>query len=240
MPKALIKTLLKKGSSHKLCEDSFFHRIYNDKIFIATFDGCSGGIESHFASNLFKKILNKSIVNLINIDYVDTLSNEKLIKAIFQDFYILLKDIKSTLYLTNNELLSTIVFSMIDLSANETYILVSGDGVYSINKKIVRIEQDNTPDYISYHLDEEFSQIWNTFHFAYFKEEIKDILVSSDGIDSYNNTKNEIVTHIDSLILDENFIRSEMMLSRTYNILENKGFTHYDDLGIVRVLIINE
>ena len=237
MTKALIKTILKKGNSHKLCEDSFFYRIYNEKIFIATFDGCSSGTESHFASNLFKKILNKSIVSAINNDDI---YNVNLLKIIFHDFFNILKNIQNTLSLNVDELLSTIVFSMIDLKNNETYFLVSGDGIYSINKRITRIEQNNTPDYISYHLNQTFHDVWKTFHLSIFNEEIKDISVSSDGLDSYINNNNLEISHINSFLFDENFIKSEVMLSRVYNILENKGFTHYDDLSIVRVIISNE
>jgi hypothetical protein len=237
MSKALIKTLLKKGSSHKLCEDSFFYRIYNEKIFIATFDGCSSGKESHFASNLFKKIFNKSIISSINNDCINCLTNENLLKVIFHEFYIILKDIQQTLGLSNDEILSTIVFSMIDLKSNETYFLVSGDGMYSFNKILQKIDQNNTPDYISYHLQEDFEKVWKTFTIKFFNDKIFDISVSSDGLDSYNEIENIDISPIDSYLFQENFIKSEVMLSRVYNILENKGFSHYDDLSIVRVII---
>ena len=56
-----IREIVKIGSEHKQCEDSIFNMVKDDYIFMAVFDGCSGGVDSHFASNLFKKIMKKTI-----------------------------------------------------------------------------------------------------------------------------------------------------------------------------------
>jgi len=57
-----IYSVLKLGQFHPIfCEDFTFHSQLNeDWVMIAVMDGCSSGINSHFTSTLFGKILKKS------------------------------------------------------------------------------------------------------------------------------------------------------------------------------------
>ena len=54
-----IHTLLKRGFSHKdFCEDFLLCKALDEKYLLAgVFDGCSSGVDSHFASALFAKIV---------------------------------------------------------------------------------------------------------------------------------------------------------------------------------------
>ena len=68
----------------------------------------------------------------------------------------------------------------------------------------------------------------------------------SDGIesfkklneDNFNNwlTQDEHNFLVDKLLIDKKLLKSDAMLARKMNILENKGYNHFDDLSIIRII----
>ena len=228
----VIREILKIGSDHKQCEDSTFKMVMDDYVFMAIFDGCSGGVDSHFASSLFKKILRK----VIEESLVFKGTPNEISKIVLNKFFISLIAIKNILTLNLDEILSTIVFSITDLSTKESFIIVSGDGAYMINEELVEVDQNNQPDYIAYHLNKTFENVWSTFYTQNYSD-VDDISVVSDGIFTFKNEGIlSIEEPINSLLKEQKLIKSEAMLPRLCNILDRKGYYHYDDLSIVRLI----
>ena len=231
-----IREILRIGSDHKQCEDSTFRMVLDDYIFMATLDGCSGGVDSHFASSLFKKILRK----VIEESLVFKGSPEEICKIVLNKFFISLIAIKNILTLNLDEILSTIVFSITDFSTRMSFVVISGDGAYMVNDELYEVDQNNQPDYIAYHLNETFEKVWNTFYIMNH-ENVEDISVMSDGIFTFKNEGLiSLEEPMNSLLREQKILKSKAMLPRLCNILDKKGYYHYDDLSIVRLIFIED
>lgn len=233
----IIRQLLKIGLEHKLCEDALFF-IENEKyIFTSIFDGCSSGIESNFASNLFSKIFRTSINNIVDTNHINL---ESLNDEILRDVIFKLKQIKNLLNLSDYELLSTFIFLIFDKEKSELIITISGDGSYIINDELVTIDQNNQPNYLIYNINKIYNDIKKTFTISKYEGFVKNIAIMSDGIDSFKNSTNEFDNDlpVNKLLKENKLIKSEAMLSRILNILNKEGYYNFDDLSIVR--IINE
>jgi hypothetical protein len=237
MEKYVIKQLSRRGEEHRdFCEDSSLHLVIDNFIFSIVLDGCSSGYESHFASTLFKKIFKSILRN------TDQLSNDKEINVyhLIERFYNRLISIVDKLELSIDEILSTIVLSCTDIKTKSSYAIIIGDGVISVDGKILaNIEpKNNAPDYIAYHIDESLYNIWDKYIFKYEIENIKNtISICTDGIMSFK-AKEKLVENFehDFLLIDKRFLDKENMLSRKCNILNNQHNTyHGDDLSIIRI-----
>ena len=253
MNKYVIRDVLRIGSEHKQCEDSSLFMTFNQDddyiYFLIAFDGCSGGVDSHFASNLMKKCFRWAFENSYLLkpeSKIQSLNLEFLSKSIFKMAIQKLKEVCVILNLRSDEILSTVVYTVVRhipiFSPNNTYYtIVSGDGSYMINDKITTIDQKNEPNYIAYHLDKSFDDIWMTFTISSGHENIDNFAVMSDGIQSYKKDfkyDNEIP--LQKLLKEDKLIQSEAMLPRICNILSNDKFYHYDDLSIVRLIKLKE
>ena len=110
-------------------------------------------------------------------------------------------------------------------------------GAYMINDEIYNIEQNNQPDYLSYHLLDDIDDIYKSFHIRKGFSQLKNFAVMSDGIYSFKKDNNlDCIIPIKKLLRDDALINSEAMLPRICNILKNDGYNHYDDLTIVRLI----
>ncbi len=229
---------LQRGFLHKnFCEDNFFHHSSETFFAAAVFDGCSGGKESHFASTLFAKIFRNTCKNLPQI------MNEKTLKEILNE--ILCKSIekivetKEILNLSEYELLSTIIFLV---GNNENFELIAiGDGFVSVNGKDFVIDQENVPDYLSYHLKNfEVDNFKNWLNFASLRisDVINDVTIATDGILSFQKERNietQPFDFVHYLAKDEFLIQNPAMLSRKCNILKNQhNLIPADDLTVIR------
>ena len=236
-----IRTVLKKGTDHLVnCEDDlFFYKYTNGYSIGAIFDGCSTGIKSHFASNLFSKILIK-VLNTKTFMMFDEgeYTLEEIAKQTFIKFFNKLNEVVTILGLSESEILSTIILTII--KDNNAYIIVSGDGCLMVDKDEYKLESpENTPDYLAYHLSENVLDVYdlNIKKFAF--ENIEDNLaICSDGIYSFRHPDQQytIKDVIECLLDDKSLLKSDAMLSRKYNILIKNGFSNYDDLSIVRFI----
>ena len=244
-----LHTLLKRGDAHKdFCEDFLFTYNLNEKYFIAgVFDGCSSGENSQFASNLFAKIFKSECFKIKIRDY--RLDIKELMKDLLKNFIIQLDSIKKKLNLETKELLSTIILMIFDKKKNEIFTMTIGDGVISCNGELEIFDQNNTPNYLAYHLDKlttDYYDIWFAeFDQSRYFTDIKDFSISSDGILSFVNISSNLEDNEkpcispESYLLNDNFlIKNKAMLSRKFNILKNKHqLSNYDDLGIVRIIL---
>jgi hypothetical protein len=222
------------------CEDDLFFSEYGDYRVGAVFDGCSTGMKSHFASSLFSKVLNRVLKTKTypmfdsGDYYLDDIARETFIK-----FFYKLKEVKHILDLQDLEIVSTLILTII--KGDEAFIIVSGDGCIAMDEEETKIESDNnTPDYIAYHLDEPGIEVYNHCVRRYGYTGLrKGLCISSDGVYSFRNPDQSrlMIEARDFLFNDPSLMTSEAMLARKYNILTKQGFSNFDDLSIVRFIL---
>jgi len=244
-----IYQVLARGSNHDdFCEDNFCLHEFNEKYFLcAVFDGCSGGIESYFASSLFRKSMNSFNANR-RFKYQDSF------EILYEWIWYLVQKIKASknlLDLNEGELLSTCITMVYDTENNEGYILAIGDGVVVIDGEINSIDQDNMPDYLTYHLDKLNSiddvERWVDNHKQLYKIlNIKDVSICTDGVESYKFDSSKLLARtldtqapdpIRYMTIDAERKDKLTMLQRKNNILRTQyGLVHRDDLAIIRFI----
>ena len=178
--------LIKRGFFHEnYCEDYLFSALVSDEIIIsAVMDGCSMGIESYFASTLIGKLLKKISKEIGYLLYLNQLPNDIdiLSKYIFKQLFNQLKNIQGQLFLDKYELLSTLVFKIINVKERTAKAIVIGDGLVVCNGITYDFDQNNQPDYLGYHLEKDFENWFETIEQELFLENIFDISISTDGI----------------------------------------------------------
>jgi serine/threonine protein phosphatase PrpC len=242
-----IHQYLKKGTSHEnFCEDyTFVHNIDNRLYIAGVFDGCSGGKESYFASAIYGKAF-KNFTGKLNLS--DFSNTEEILKHLVYKTITNIKCFADKFYFSQEELLSTIIILVADMTEKKGNILCIGDGFLSINGENHNIDQNNTPDYLTYHFNkitniEEFEKWYDFQHNKFEFNKVEDITISTDGINSFiTEIKNEETKNqadiIDFLTNDKSLVNNTAMLGRKINILKNKyGQVNYDDLGIVRIIV---
>lgn len=245
----IIHSVLRRGSDHpNFCQD-FLSIGENDKfIYLAIFDGCSGGIQSHFASALFGKAFKDVILNYPNNNGTQEENTRLMVYLIARK----ISEVKNILRLDVNEILSTMIFCSIEKETRNCRIYAFGDGFISVDgndtvikntRFIERENGDNMPDYIAYDLNKiemfsDFEQWWATKSEKYSFDGVTNVSIASDGIKTFKVFK-EGGTDVDPvffLVHDEKFIETKNMLERKCNILFMAGnMAHTDDLSLIRV-----
>lgn len=225
----MIQILNKRSSTHpNWCEDNYWVNETDKYIQGAVLDGCSTGINSHFASTLIKYSFEK-VSNYIFIKYgAFTQHNPvfyfSLIIGGVRDNLI---NIKSSLNLIELNLLSTIVFFFYNKENKSLWIKFIGDGVIYIDGNEIVNDENNIPDYIGYHLNEPWAEFYSwirsrrTLNF----ENVENFAICSDGIHSLVNLKNPHINKevaINFLIIDDQWKRLENGLNKKFNILTNR------------------
>lgn len=249
----IIQSVIRKGSEHQVfCED-FKSTQDGEKYFIgALFDGCSGGHESHFASSLFGKTFNQT---LANSGFMSGDTIEIRAKEFIRTFVNKLFEVKVVLDLIDDDMLTTFIMIVYDKINKEALTLSVGDGVVCCNGEIMVMENTrfiddekfkdsytNRPDYITYDLtkiglDKSYFDNWYYNHVKITKFiEPEDISISTDGIFTFNTSDKEIDV-INYLLIDDEWIRNKIMLSKKINILKTKyNSVHKDDVSIIRLI----
>ncbi len=238
-----IHTVIRKGSEHRVfCEDYLWTLESERFIGAAILDGCSTGTESHFASALFGKAL-KSQFNFF-CDQSLSGSAENTMKHILHLAISNVNIVRAQLQLGIGELLATVIFALYEKKTKRLHVIVIGDGVVVVNGEEHIIDQNNMPDYVSYHIERlvhkiEFEKWFEEFKNKFIFEDVNDFSICSDGILSFKTTKEtteEKVNPLEFLTKDSFLINNISMLARKCNILENKhGMVHQDDLSIIRI-----
>lgn len=226
------------------CEDDLLiKKIGSEKIVCAVMDGCSTAMDSHFASTLTGKILRKIIIEMGYKALYDkdkqNLDEElkEIVKGLFEE----LKFVKNHLMLDEKELLATLILLIYDITADEGLVLAVGDGVVCINGNITEFDRNNKPDYLAYHLHENFEDWYSAQSQKIFFDGMNDVSIATDGISSFLKIKktdsDEKINFTEYLMIDHQNSDTEEMLNRKLKQLEHQyGVKPTDDLAIIRMI----
>ena len=227
------------------CEDHLYIGEYGkNKILCAVMDGCTTALESHFASTLVGKILKKICIEKGYKEFIEQndvhLSTEENLKSILRDLLNELKIVKNQLMLDSKELLTTLIIMLFDKNSEQGIILAIGDGFVNINGEITEFAQDNKPDYLGFHLSEDFETFYNTQKQKIEFNKITDLSISTDGIFTFEklapNKSNEEINVIEFLTSEKTNCEKDEMLNLKLKILENEfGLKPTDDFSIIRI-----
>jgi serine/threonine protein phosphatase PrpC len=235
-----IYTLLHIGESHEnFCEDFLItEELINDRLLLAVMDGCTMGKESSFASMLVGKILRKIVKERFFLNLSETtLIKEQ--KAILKSLFEHLRVSKNLLLLDKEEMLTTLILMIIDVKKSEGEVIVIGDGCVCINGKVTEFEQDNKPDYLGYHLGENYEEWFSKQTQRIDFQNFTDVSISTDGIWSFSDKiKNQQEFEpINYLFINKSNQENKGMLAnklrRLTDELNNKPL---DDLAIIRLI----
>lgn len=242
-----IYTTLRIGAYHiNHCEDYLFaDKIGNNKIICAVMDGCTMGKDSYLISAIVGKLLRKICKSLSYKEFyaktADELSLDTYLKGILQELFSEMKVLKNQLQLEREELLTTLIILLADAKADKGILLAIGDGVVSINGTVTSFDQDNKPDYLGFHLSEDFDTWYSAQKQRLFIESLSDISIATDGIESFTRVaapeNSETVDPITFLLHDTTGLGNEEMLNMKLKTIEHKyGLNHTDDLAVIRVI----
>lgn len=235
------------GTYHTNHNEDFLVKceLENNRILLAVMDGCSMGQESHFASTLTGKLLRKIAKEIYFKSFIekDDLPLADLLKNILRQLFSELKRLQHQLMLGRNELLSTLIISVIETEQRKAEILTIGDGLICYNGQMIEYDQDNVPDYLGYHLDQDFEDWFSEQEQRLSLENIIDLSISTDGIFSFEAFNNKRYPEIDSnyliysMLIEQGSIDSDRMLQNKLSTIEETyGLKPYDDLTILRVI----
>ena len=243
-----IRSFLQKGEFHPVfCEDFLFHTQLRDEFYIATvMDGCSMGNDSHFASSLFAKVLKKVVKELGYQEFFGDLpafeewSLEELGKYILEKSWEELRRIKSNLHLDQLELLSTLILAVVDTKRKQAWLIVLGDGFFAAEGKIREIDQDNRPDYLAYHLAEDFEEWYGKQNQQFNLEDIHELIIATDGIGSFeklDKSKRDFQEEAENyLFFDPEFSDLAKVFDKKMEKLKTDfGLIATDDVGIIEM-----
>ncbi len=241
-----IYTSIQIGGFHtNHCEDSLIStKIGEKKALIAVMDGCSMGSESQFASTLKGKILKKISQELFYTEFLN-LQEETLqtqLRNVMKIFFLELKSIKNQLSLETLELLSTLVLAVYDKTSKEAEIIIIGDGLIVHNTKIVEFEQGDKPDYLAYHLQEDFDTWYDSFDQKLSLKNVDDLSIMTDGIYTFkrlgaSTNYEETEEMVNYLAVDKSSTNHEDLLKGKMILLEKeKALKPMDDLAIIRII----
>lgn len=242
-----IYSALQIGEYHlNNCEDYLFiGEIGNDKVLCAVMDGCTMATDSYFSSTLVGKFLRKitkerSYEELYNTDIFPSI--DSFLKSIIKDLFKELIITRNQLMLDLKELLTTLIILIIDKQANQGIVLVVGDGLVSINGQVTEFDQDNKPDYLGFHLNEEFETWYSNQKQKIVFDRILDISIATDGIFMFTPIKKvestDTINPISFLLVDKTDEKNHEMLNSKLRILEHSyGLKPTDDFAMIRIIM---
>jgi hypothetical protein len=146
--------------------------------------------------------------------------------------------------LNPKELLTTLILLFVDKNKNEGIVLVIGDGLVSINGKVTEFDQDNTPDYIGFHLDGDFENWYSSQKQKIIFNVIDDISIATDGIFSFTQVTRTAIDEkpdvLDFLLINrENNEKEEMLALKLKKLEHSYGLVPTDDFAMIRILSNN-
>jgi hypothetical protein len=228
------------------CEDHLYIGEYGkNKILCAVMDGCTTAMESHFASTLVGKILKKICVEKGYKEFIEqdskSLNIEENLKLILKDLLNELKIVKNQLMIDSKELLTTLIILLFDKNKENGIVLAIGDGFVNINGEITEFEQDNKPDYLGFHLSEDFDTFYNNQKQKIEFNKIEDLSISTDGIFTFEKLapkkSQEEINVIEYLTKEFTNYEKDEMLNLKLKTLENEfGLKPTDDFSMIRVI----
>ena len=235
-----IYTLLHIGESHEnFCEDFLItEELINERLLLAVMDGCTMGKESSFASMLVGKILRKIVKERLFLNLSEaTLIEEQ--KAILKSIFEHLRESKNLLLLDKEEMLTTLILMIVDMKKFDGELIVIGDGCVCIDDKITEFEQDNKPDYLGYHLGENFEEWFSKQIQRIDFQNFTDVSLSTDGIWSFSDiikNKHEVEPTNYLLIDKSNQENKGMLANKLRRLTDDLNNKPLDDLAIIRLI----
>ncbi|BAV07970.1 Protein phosphatase 2C [Filimonas lacunae] len=241
-----IYSALQIGEYHlNHCEDYLvIEEIGNNKLLCAVLDGCTMANESYFAATLAGKILKKiakvkGYKELYALEPATTNMDSYLL-SILQDLFQELNSIKNQLLLDQKDLLTTLLLLLVDKKENHGIILVIGDGIISINGQVTEFDQDNKPDYLGFHLNENVTEWYQRQKQKVTFTQWDDISIATDGILTFTRIAEKqdtgTIDPIHLLLQDSEKNHDEDMLQLKLKKLEHVyGLKPTDDLAVIRI-----
>lgn len=242
-----ISTLLIRGSHHKDFNEDFLYTnsLSEDLVICAAMDGCSSAKDSQFVSSFYAKSLHKSTRMLPQMkEIMEEFDVEKMSLESIAEFYMkqLFEDLKrgkKLLFLGREELMSTIVLLVFNKKESTACIKMSGDGLFCVNDEITEIDQNNTPNFLGYHLNNSFENIKDTEIQTWNFETVSNISISTDGIDKLRQSALSRKKQVDPrkhFLLENSERFDDSFLQKQYEALLKKGFIPNDDIGVIRLV----
>lgn len=221
----MLSKLCVRGTYKNQCEDAVFVKETASSVFGCVCDGCSTGINSHFASQLLCNLIEKVEINELRLTSTEVVS----------DICWKFKWIKEVIQLSEMQLLSTCLFFHYNKNKQELSIRVFGDGYYYINGVEYCIDQNNIPDYLAYYLNGTDYIDYMLRNPEFIHENVGSFQICTDGIKSFTFSQFEETKKNPSVLLEAP--TSENYLQRMFNILKKDKWSINDDLTIVSYAI---
>ncbi len=241
-----IYQIVQIGEHHvNYCEDyTLVAEIGNDHLLAVVMDGCSMGKESYFAATLVGKVLKKIAKEMGYRAFFERrdLNAQFVLKDVFKKLFQELQLLKNQLQLETEELLTTIVLLVLDKKDWTGEILTIGDGLVVCNGELIEFEQANKPDYLGYHLAEDFEKWFVKQEQKLSLTNIEDISIATDGIFTFRSFDNAVyekceIDLVEFLLNEKSDKDSPRMLIKKINyIAQNWGLRTTDDIGIIRLI----
>jgi hypothetical protein len=151
-----------------------------------------------------------------------------------------LRSAKDILQLERDEVLNTLLIGVIDMDNHAGEFICIGDGMICIDQQYYEFEQDNKPDYLGYHLHEEFDSLYGKQQQRISARDMHDFSLVSDGIFTFKKFDNKPYASpgnvIEFLLVDAEESNHNNMLNRKLlDIQTNWGLKPGDDLAIIRI-----
>jgi hypothetical protein len=170
--------------------------------------------------------------------------NDKLeddLKSVTRELFQQLRILQNQLMLEPRELLTTLILLLVDKKENKGIVLVVGDGVVCINGKTTEFDHDNKPDYLGFHLNEDFETWYVNQKQTIAFDKVEDISIATDGIGMFERVKQvnakETIDPMPFLLLDNAQQDKEDMLDLKLKQLEHHyGLKPTDDLAMIRII----
>lgn len=241
-----IYTTLQIGELHtNYCEDYLITaKIGKNKLLCAVMDGCTMGTDSYFAATLTGKLLRKisKEYNYKEFLSIESAGLQLILKKITKQLFEELRDAKNMLQLEREEVLNTLLIGVIDTNNRTGEFLCIGDGLICINNRLFEFEQNDKPDYLGYHLHEEFNSWYSKQQQRISAQDIQDFSLATDGIFTFKKFNNKAYTEPDDvvkfLLVDTGESNNSNMLNmKLYDIRTNWGLKAGDDLAIIRIIL---
>lgn len=220
----MISTLNVRANHHNSCEDSLLVVENESSIDGIISDGCSTGINSHFASQAFCyafQVAGRS--GPFTEDYAVVAVKKRI------------RELVAHLGISSAHVLATCMLFHYNKLDKVLRIRVFGDGYYYVNGKEYEIDQNNTPDYLGYHLHDtygEFGVYLNKCPEIYY-ENVDNFIICSDGIKSIQRSQFAEITGGPTPIVLFSNPQSTNYLARMWNLLKREHYTLSDDLSII-------
>jgi hypothetical protein len=239
----IIYTTLTIGEHHtNHCEDYLITaEIGKGKVLCAVMDGCSMGTDSYFSATLTGKLLRKIANEYSYKEFISKKRNDlqQTLEGIVRQLFLELRGLKNSIQLQREEILNTLLIAVIDSRSATGEFLCVGDGLICLNGEFFEFEQNNKPDYLGYHLQEDFDSWYSTQQQRVSSQEIHDFSLTTDGIFTFSRFNNQTYQQAGNvaelLLIDKTGYQSTNMLDRKRIDIEKEwGLKPTDDLAIIR------